>query len=113
MLTAKGKFIGCAFVIILFISEHCPSSCFQEEPSTGTPHDSGPVDEDEETEEVQSCKVKRVFSLEERRRIGGTIQRLGLQLLENLPISPQQPNVVLSPLSLAFALAHLTLGQSV
>uniref|UniRef100_A0A671VGU4 Serpin domain-containing protein n=2 Tax=Sparus aurata TaxID=8175 RepID=A0A671VGU4_SPAAU len=95
--------------LLLFL--HCLCCLgLTEEPSTGTPHDSGPVDEDEETEEVQSCRVKRVFSLEERRRIGGTIQRLGLQLLENLPISPQQPNVVLSPLSLAFALAHLTLG---
>lgn len=53
-----------------------------------------------------------MFSLEENRAIGGAIERLGLQLLEKLPIGPQQPNVVLSPLSLAFALAQLTLGQS-
>lgn len=44
--------------------------------------------------------------------IGGAIERLGLQLLEKLPIGPQQPNVILSPLSVAFALAQLTLGQS-
>lgn len=45
--------------------------------------------------------------------IGGAIERLGLQLLQNLPVGPQQPNVILSPLSVAFALAQLTLGQSV
>uniref|UniRef100_H3CN12 Serpin domain-containing protein n=1 Tax=Tetraodon nigroviridis TaxID=99883 RepID=H3CN12_TETNG len=49
-------------------------------------------------------------SSEERRSLGGTIERLGLQLLENLPIVPQQPNIILSPLSVALALAHLTLG---
>ncbi len=54
----------------------------------------------------------RLFSPEEHRAIGGAIERLGLLLLEKLPIRPQQPNVVLSPLSLAFALAQLTLGQS-
>lgn len=63
-------------------------------------------------EEVHSCGGGRVFSSEEHRAIGGAIERLGLQFLENLPISPQQPNVVLSPLSLALALAQLTLGQS-
>lgn len=36
---------------------------------------------------------------------------MGLQLLENLPIVSQQPNVILSPLSVALALAHLTLGE--
>uniref|UniRef100_A0A8C4DN62 Serpin domain-containing protein n=1 Tax=Dicentrarchus labrax TaxID=13489 RepID=A0A8C4DN62_DICLA len=82
-----------------------------EEPTPGTPDVSGPVDEEEDTEEeVQSCGGRQLFSPEERRAIGGTIERLGLQILEKLPIGPQQPNIVVSPLSLAFALAHLTLG---
>lgn len=50
--------------------------------------------------------------MEARRSVGGAIERLGLQFLENLPVGPQQPNVILSPVSLAFALAQLTLGQS-
>ncbi|XP_040906670.1 alpha-2-antiplasmin [Toxotes jaculatrix] len=81
-----------------------------EDPSPGAPDVSSPVDEEEETEDtVHSCRG-RTFSHEEHRAIGGAIERLGLQLLENLPIGPQQPNVILSPLSLAFALAQLTLG---
>uniref|UniRef100_A0A3Q4HVZ2 Serpin domain-containing protein n=1 Tax=Neolamprologus brichardi TaxID=32507 RepID=A0A3Q4HVZ2_NEOBR len=50
------------------------------------------------------------FSPEAHRAIGKATEQLGLQLLENLPVSPQQPNVILSPLSLAFALGQLTLG---
>ncbi|XP_047463540.1 alpha-2-antiplasmin [Mugil cephalus] len=65
------------------------------------------VDEKEETK-VHICGG--AISPEEHRAIGGAIERLGLKLLENLPIGPQQPNVIISPLSLAFALAHLTLG---
>ncbi|XP_044077179.1 alpha-2-antiplasmin isoform X2 [Siniperca chuatsi] len=80
------------------------------EPTPGAPDVSDPVDEEKETEEVHSCGGRRVFSPEEHRAIGGAIERLGLQLLEKLLIGPQQPNVVLSPLSLAFALAQLTLG---
>ncbi|XP_044225547.1 alpha-2-antiplasmin isoform X2 [Thunnus albacares] len=80
-------------------------------PTPGGPDVSAPVDKEKETEEkVHSCGERRVFSPEEHRAIGGAIERLGLQLLEKLPIGLQQPNVVLSPLSLAFALAHLTLG---
>lgn len=52
------------------------------------------------------------FSTEARRSVGGAIERLGLRFLETLPVGPQQPNVILSPVSLAFALAQLTLGQS-
>ncbi|XP_070700063.1 alpha-2-antiplasmin [Pempheris klunzingeri] len=80
-----------------------------EDPSPGAPDVSSPADEEEDTEEeVHSCG--RRFSPEEHKAIGGAIERVGLQLLEKLPIGPQQPNVVLSPLSLAFALAQLTLG---
>ncbi|XP_068587841.1 alpha-2-antiplasmin [Cebidichthys violaceus] len=68
-------------------------------------------DVDEETEEeVRGCGGGRVFSLEDHRAIGGAVEQLGLRLLEKLPVGPQQPNVVLSPLSLALALAQLTLG---
>uniref|UniRef100_A0A3Q2UB79 Serpin domain-containing protein n=1 Tax=Fundulus heteroclitus TaxID=8078 RepID=A0A3Q2UB79_FUNHE len=68
------------------------------------------VTDEAEEEHVRNCG--RTFSHEEHRVIGGAIEQLGLKILEKLPISPQQPNVILSPLSLAFALAHLTLGSS-
>lgn len=103
------NYFSCLFLVWPYSS----LSCFQEEPSPtpGAPEVSGPVDKKNETEErVHSCGERQVFSPEENRAIGGAIERLGLQLLEKLPIGPQQPNVVLSPLSLAFALAHLTLG---
>ncbi|XP_026184343.1 alpha-2-antiplasmin [Mastacembelus armatus] len=80
-----------------------------DEPTPGAPHVSDPEVKEKE-EKVYSCGGRRVFSPEEHQAIGGAIERLGLQLLENLPTGPQQPNVILSPLSLAFALAHLTLG---
>lgn len=60
---------------------------------------------------VDKCGGQRVFSPEEHRAIGGAIERLGIQLLRNLPVGPQQPNIILSPVSLAFALAQLTLGK--
>ncbi|XP_041808772.1 alpha-2-antiplasmin [Chelmon rostratus] len=86
----------------------CPG--LTEEPSPGTSDVSGPVEEEKTEEEVHSCGGAQLFSPEERRSIGAAIERLGLQLLEKLPIGPQQPNVILSPLSLALALAQLTLG---
>lgn len=88
------------------------TSWLQEEPSPGTSDVSGPVEEEKTEEEVHSCGGAQLFSPEERRSIGAAIERLGLQLLEKLPIGPQQPNVILSPLSLALALAQLTLGRS-
>uniref|UniRef100_A0A672Y5R1 Serpin domain-containing protein n=1 Tax=Sphaeramia orbicularis TaxID=375764 RepID=A0A672Y5R1_9TELE len=46
------------------------------------------------------------FSPKDYRAMGGAIEQLGLELLQNLPVGPQQPNVILSPLSVAFALAQ-------
>ncbi|XP_026213286.1 alpha-2-antiplasmin-like isoform X2 [Anabas testudineus] len=69
---------------------------------------SSPIDD--ETEMVHNCGRQQVFSPEEHQAIGGAIERLGIELLKNLPVGPQHLNVILSPLSLAFALAQLTLG---
>lgn len=60
---------------------------------------------------VHNCGRQQVFSPEEHQAIGGAIERLGIELLKNLPVGPQHLNVILSPLSLAFALAQLTLGE--
>lgn len=86
------------------------SGC-QEEPTPGATDAPVPVSDEEDPKKAPSC-ASQLFSTEERRSVGGAIERLGLQLLENLPIFPQQPNVILSPLSVALALAHLTLGES-
>lgn len=77
-----------------------------EEPAPRTP-------DEEAEEEAPICGPRQVFDPQERRLAGGAIEQLGLELLQKLPISPQQPNIILSPLSLALALAQLTLGQSV
>ncbi|XP_033969805.1 alpha-2-antiplasmin-like isoform X1 [Trematomus bernacchii] len=70
-----------------------------------------PEGEEKETDVEQvSCTGSQAFSPESRRAIGGAIERLGLKILEQLPVGPQQPNVIISPLSLALALAQLTLG---
>ncbi|CAF96208.1 unnamed protein product, partial [Tetraodon nigroviridis] len=82
-----------------------------EEPTPGATDTQVPVSDEEDSKKADSCGGQ-LFSSEERRSLGGTIERLGLQLLENLPIVPQQPNIILSPLSVALALAHLTLGES-
>ncbi|KAI4889892.1 hypothetical protein NFI96_023913 [Prochilodus magdalenae] len=50
------------------------------------------------------------LSLESQRTVGDAIAKLGLKLLENLQPGPEQPNIVLSPLSVSLALAQLALG---
>lgn len=41
------------------------------------------------------------------------IQKLGLQLLQNLEATPEQPNVIISPFSISLALSQLALGKHV
>ncbi|KAK2827038.1 hypothetical protein Q7C36_017964 [Tachysurus vachellii] len=55
---------------------------------------------------AQDCNL----SLETRQALGGAIAQLGLKLLANLQPGPEQPNVVLSPLSISLALSQLALG---
>ncbi|XP_056330533.1 serpin peptidase inhibitor, clade F (alpha-2 antiplasmin, pigment epithelium derived factor), member 2b [Danio aesculapii] len=47
-----------------------------------------------------------------KRTIGNGIMKLGLLFLENLKPSPDQPNVIFSPLSLSVALSQLALGAT-
>lgn len=93
--------------LLLLLCLCCPG--LTEEPTQGATDIQVPVSDEEDSNKTDSCG-SQMFSTEERRSLGGAIERLGLQLLENLPIVPQQPNVILSPLSVALALAHLTLG---
>ncbi|KAJ3589021.1 hypothetical protein NHX12_009869 [Muraenolepis orangiensis] len=61
-------------------------------------------------ESAQACGNHQMFNGEAMGPLGGSIERLGLQLLEQLPVGPQQPNVLISPFSLSLALAQLALG---
>uniref|UniRef100_A0A665TAE0 Serpin domain-containing protein n=1 Tax=Echeneis naucrates TaxID=173247 RepID=A0A665TAE0_ECHNA len=44
---------------------------------------------------------------ESREAIAAAIQKLGMQLLQNLETTPEQPNVIISPFSISLALSHL------
>lgn len=88
----------------------CLLLCTQEEPQTEPPEATATADGKQETES-ETCGGGKMLGTEERRSVGGAIERLGLELLSKLPTGPQQPNVILSPLSVALALAQLTLGR--
>ncbi|XP_051535935.1 alpha-2-antiplasmin-like [Myxocyprinus asiaticus] len=47
-----------------------------------------------------------------KQAIGNGIMKLGLLFLKNLKPSPEQPNIIISPLSLSIALSQLTLGAT-
>ncbi|XP_074528472.1 alpha-2-antiplasmin [Halichoeres trimaculatus] len=97
--------------LLLLLFLHCLCSLgLAEDPSSGPPDVPEPSDEEEVERDVENCRGPWLFAPGERRAIGGAIERLGLQLLENLPSDPQQPNVIVSPLSVVLALAQLTLG---
>lgn len=70
--------------------------------SSSPPHGSSPSHQIKE-----KCEG---ISLETQRAVGGAVAKLGLKLLEDLQPGPEQPNVVLSPLSVSLALAQLALG---
>ncbi|KAG7264452.1 hypothetical protein CRUP_010951 [Coryphaenoides rupestris] len=60
---------------------------------------SGPCGED--SRDPRSLKV-----------IANAIERIGLQLLENLEPTEEQPNVIISPVSISLALSQLALGAA-
>nr|XP_046152356.1 alpha-2-antiplasmin-like [Oncorhynchus gorbuscha] len=45
-----------------------------------------------------------------RQALAGAIQRLGMKLLGQMKTGPEQPNVIISPLSISLALSQLALG---
>ncbi|XP_035009769.1 serpin peptidase inhibitor, clade F (alpha-2 antiplasmin, pigment epithelium derived factor), member 2b [Hippoglossus stenolepis] len=65
-------------------------------------------DSSEEMQEEGCQTIGR--SQESREAIAASIQRLGVQLLQNLQTTPEQPNVIISPFSISLALAQLALG---
>ncbi|KAM4620587.1 alpha-2-antiplasmin [Polymixia lowei] len=96
----------------LLLGVFCLGLMEEPSPAPGALDSTSPVEEEEERvgEEVQGCGGEHVFNPQAQRALGGAVERLGLQFLEKLPIGPQQPNVILSPLSLSLALAQLALG---
>uniref|UniRef100_A0A3B5A4S3 Alpha-2-antiplasmin-like n=1 Tax=Stegastes partitus TaxID=144197 RepID=A0A3B5A4S3_9TELE len=51
-------------------------------------------------------------SPQSRETIAAAIQKLGVQLLQNLETTPEQPNVIISPLSISLALSQLALDAA-
>ncbi|KAI3354157.1 hypothetical protein L3Q82_018695 [Scortum barcoo] len=62
-----------------------------------------------EDEEVDGCRAVGQ-SPQSREAIAAAIQKLGMQLLQNLETTPEQPNVIISPFSISLALSQLALG---
>uniref|UniRef100_A0A672GX33 Serpin domain-containing protein n=1 Tax=Salarias fasciatus TaxID=181472 RepID=A0A672GX33_SALFA len=59
---------------------------------------------------VSALSFQSVRGSQSREAVAASIQKLGVQLLRNLETSPEQPNVIISPLSIALALSQLALG---
>ncbi|XP_036417991.1 serpin peptidase inhibitor, clade F (alpha-2 antiplasmin, pigment epithelium derived factor), member 2b [Colossoma macropomum] len=66
--------------------------------------------ENSSEEELDGLCGKHLSSPEIRQAIGSGIMKFGLQLLENLKANSEQPNVIISPLSVSLALSQLALG---
>lgn len=72
------------------------------EPTGGSP---------EEAQEEDCRSVGR--NPQSREAVAAAIQKLGIQLLQNLETTPEQPNVIISPFSISLALSQLALGKHV
>ncbi|XP_054453606.1 serpin peptidase inhibitor, clade F (alpha-2 antiplasmin, pigment epithelium derived factor), member 2b [Anoplopoma fimbria] len=80
-----------------------------EAPLLATAITSMPNGNSSEEEEDEGClSVGRSQLAKEA--IAAAIQKLGVQLLQNLETTPEQPNVIISPLSISVALSQLALG---
>ncbi|XP_042270154.1 serpin peptidase inhibitor, clade F (alpha-2 antiplasmin, pigment epithelium derived factor), member 2b [Thunnus maccoyii] len=77
-----------------------------EAPTTITSRPSGGSSEEEQDESCLSVSQ----SPQSREAIAASIQKLGIQLLQNLETTPEQPNVIISPFSISLALSQLALG---
>lgn len=77
--------------------------------STATNTLSEASSEEEDTDDCQSVGRRP----KSQQTITAAIQKLGVQLLQNLQTTPEQPNVIISPLSISLALSQLALGTEV
>lgn len=69
------------------------------------------ADWSEEGRDEECCLIGR--SPESREAIAAAIQKLGVRLLQNLEATPEQPNIIISPLSISIALSQLALGKHI
>ncbi|XP_076002478.1 serpin peptidase inhibitor, clade F (alpha-2 antiplasmin, pigment epithelium derived factor), member 2b [Genypterus blacodes] len=76
-----------------------------EAPSAPTSRPDGSSSEEDQEE---NCKS----SAESWKAITTAVERLGMKLLQNLETTPEQPNVIISPLSISLALSQLALGAA-
>ncbi|XP_072320446.1 serpin peptidase inhibitor, clade F (alpha-2 antiplasmin, pigment epithelium derived factor), member 2b isoform X2 [Eucyclogobius newberryi] len=68
---------------------------------------SGPSENTTEEVDEDGCLSKSPSS---RKKIAAAIEKLGMKLLLNLETTPDQPNIIISPLSIALGLSQLALG---
>lgn len=77
--------------------------------TTAPPTEASPTGGSSEEEPEEGCMaIGR--NLESRQAIAAAIQKLGLELLQNLERTPDKPNIIISPLSISLALSQLALG---
>ncbi|XP_071770761.2 serpin peptidase inhibitor, clade F (alpha-2 antiplasmin, pigment epithelium derived factor), member 2b [Centroberyx gerrardi] len=82
-----------------------------QDPPIATTMTTGPNGGSSEEEQDGDClSVGR--SPQSREAIAAAIQKLGMQLLQNLETTAEQPNVIISPLSISLALSQLALGAA-
>lgn len=79
--------------------------------SLSAPSPNGDSSEKEDGGGEKGSCIAQQLSPDARRAVGAAILKLGLQLLEKLKTGPEQPNVIISPLSISLALSQLALGE--
>nr|XP_061797477.1 alpha-2-antiplasmin-like [Nerophis lumbriciformis] len=71
--------------------------------ATSAPVEGGSSEEDEGCAAIaRNAEAKEAFA--------AAVQKLGVQLLENLKTTPENPNIIISPFSIVLALSQLALG---
>ncbi|XP_076592028.1 serpin peptidase inhibitor, clade F (alpha-2 antiplasmin, pigment epithelium derived factor), member 2b [Chaetodon auriga] len=80
-----------------------------EAPVIATSITSRPNGGSSEEEQDEVC-LSTGRSPQSREAIAAAIQKLGVQLLQNLETTPEQPNIIISPFSISLALSQLALG---
>ncbi|KAM4566214.1 serpin peptidase inhibitor, clade F (alpha-2 antiplasmin, pigment epithelium derived factor), member 2b isoform 1-T2 [Odontesthes bonariensis] len=78
-------------------------------PTEASNQPTAPAGSSSDEEDIGGCQsISR--SPESLQAITAAIQKLGVQLLQNLETTPEQPNLIISPLSISLALSQLALG---
>ncbi|KAL4647577.1 alpha-2-antiplasmin-like [Arapaima gigas] len=70
------------------------------------------VEEDSSEELVESSCAAYIASDKAKQALGAAVMKFGLELLSNLKKGPDEPNVIVSPISVSLALSQLALGAA-